>query len=203
MSSTALLCGCGAKDTVINRSIPECYDAVGNLLQNCDEEINDHGRWAAVEDKFCDKTVRVLHLDTGYEEWEEAGCPSSGIEYSYYYVYDDTGDNYALLYIGPDNACFEIPLKDEQGKFVGRRFLAMDGTVLQRNPVSGNNNSERDYDEINARRLYYDDQVDKLLASLDYNYLPKLNPENSIPYMELENKEAAQVPMYYAIQVGR
>ena len=203
LSSSVLFCGCATRDTVTNKSIPECYDVVGNLLQNCDEEISDHGRWAVIKDKFCDKTVRVLHLNTGYEEWEEAGCPSSGIEYADYYVYDDTGDNYALLCIGPNDACFEIPLENEQGKFVGREFVAMNGVVLLKNPVSGIYNNDSDNDEINSRRPFYKDQVNKLIESLDYNYFLNLDPEHSIPYAELENKEAVQVPMYYAMENGR
>lgn len=187
--SAVLLSGCGSSKITVD--ILECYDAAGNLLKNCEEEIIDQGSHARIVDKYQGKVVKGMWVNKGYEEWDNAGRPDSGVKYTYYYVYNTSGDRHVLLYVNNSTVCWSISIQDRNGEYISSVYMDADGHFPQKNPVSGESLSREDLDKFESNELYYLDQISELMTSLDYDYLAKIDPASSILKKDFDNQEDA------------
>lgn len=177
--------GCGSSNRTEYETV-DCYDIAGNLLQGCEQEISVH-RWdTSIKIRFKGETVAGALIDAPYDEWVADGKPSSDVRYVYYFSYNSTGDRHALLYEGNDSECWDVPLYNKNGDYIGSAYVGSDGAFLTRNVVTGDSNRDRDQESIEADQAYYYDQAVDLLKSLDPNYLPKLDPESSVLKQDLQ-----------------
>ena len=189
----ALLPSCGKsqeKETTVFTM--DAHDYAGNLLKGCEVEVENPNSSSKITTTYKGKEVSRIQLNESYEEWDKKGRPESGLAFARYSLYEPSGKDYIYLYMNRETACWDIPLRDHSGEYLGASlFIDMNGHYLLENSVthSGRVTGWR-ASEIESSSFYYD-QAEQLFASIDPDYLAKLDPSTSVSRKDIQEESNA------------
>ena len=182
--------GCGMSKTRTETNF-ECYDWAGNLLNNCTATIYDHSDNARIDEYFHDEKVGGVYINQKYDEWVEAGKPESEVSYRYYCAYTENGNDHALLYVNAETHCWDYTVKDGSGKAAGSVYFDANGAAYKVNTVTGDYNSNNQKERLARLNYDYFEKAAQVIASLDPDYLPDLDPSSSVKANQLALAEKA------------
>ena len=168
----------------------DAHDYAGNLLKGCEVEVENPSSSSKITTTYKGKEVSFIQLKESFEEWDKKGRPESGLGYARYCLYDSSGEDHIYLYMNRETSCWVIPLRDRKGEYLGASFyMDMSGYYLPENSVthSGKISGWRE-SEIEADSSFYYDQAERLFASIDPDYLAKLDPSTSVSRKNVQNE---------------